>query len=92
METDKETIITSCPRDCYDACGIKVIRESGEISLVTGNADHPMTLGPLCGKCGAAYNGAWRDKNERLLSPLKRNGPKGSGQFEAPFAFRLLVF
>ncbi|MBT3556216.1 MAG: hypothetical protein HN491_00490, partial [Rhodospirillales bacterium] len=50
METDKETIITSCPRDCYDACGIKVIRESGEISLVTGNADHPMTLGPLCGK------------------------------------------
>ncbi|MBT3557807.1 MAG: molybdopterin-dependent oxidoreductase, partial [Rhodospirillales bacterium] len=36
-----------------------------------------------CGKCGAAYNGAWRDKNERLLSPLKRNGPKGSGQFEA---------
>lgn len=82
MENGKETIITSCPRDCYDACGIKVIREQGEISLVTGNIDHPSTRGPLCGKCGAAYNGAWRDENERLLYPLRRTGAKGNGQFE----------
>ncbi len=82
MDDNKETIITSCPRDCYDGCGIKVIREDGKISLVTGNPDHPSTRGPLCGKCGAAYNGAWRDENERLLYPLRRTGAKGAGQFE----------
>jgi anaerobic selenocysteine-containing dehydrogenase len=82
MENGKDTIITSCPRDCYDSCGIKVMREAGEITVVTGNPDHPMTRGPLCGKCGAAYNGAWLDKNERLLSPLRRIGTKGEGQFE----------
>ncbi len=78
----KETVLTTCPRDCYDGCGIAVVLRDGEISRVAGNRDHPSNRGPLCGKCSAAYNGAWRDQAARLLHPLRRSGKKGSGRFE----------
>lgn len=79
---EKQIIKTSCPRDCYDCCGIAVTVRDGEISLVTGNPEHPSTQGPLCGKCSAAYNGVWRDENARLLHPMRRTGSKGAGVFE----------
>lgn len=81
MTTDKELIKTSCPRDCYDGCGILVIKRDGEITKVTGNPEHPSTRGALCGKCSIAYNGVWLDPKARLQTPLKRYGPKGSGSF-----------
>ena len=76
-----ETIRTTCPRDCYDACGIHVVREGGVVLKVMGDPDHPHNRGTLCGKCTLAYNGAWRDPAARLARPLKRVGPKGAGQF-----------
>lgn len=82
MESDiKQVIKTTCPRDCYDGCGIAVTVRDGAISVVTGNPDHPSNRGPLCGKCSAAYNGVWRDENARLMTPLRRAGPKGAGEF-----------
>ena len=78
----KHTILTSCPRDCYDGCGISVVMRNGEISRVAGNPEHPSNQGPLCGKCSVAYNGVWQDPEARLLHPLKRNGPKGAGEFQ----------
>lgn len=72
---------TTCPRDCYDACGIAVVRKGGAISKVLGDPDHPVARGALCGKCAIAYNGAWRDPELRLTQPLRRTGPKGSGKF-----------
>lgn len=81
MESRNE-IRTTCPRDCYDACGILVKRHvSGEISVV-GDPDHHRSNGALCGKCSIAYNGAWRDPQRRLSRPLRRIGPKGHGRFE----------
>lgn len=72
---------TTCPRDCYDACGMLVkMAADGAISIV-GDPDHDMSKGKLCGKCSIAYNGVWRSKSDRLSMPLKRIGPKGSGQF-----------
>ena len=79
----KTTIKTTCPRDCYDGCGISVVMRDGAISRVAGNPDHPANRGPLCGKCAIAYNGVWIDENARLTQPLRRSGPKGSGAFEA---------
>jgi len=74
-------IRSTCPRDCYDSCGILVKTfQSGEISVV-GDPEHPLTHGALCGKCSIGYNGPWRDSNTRLLHPLKRIGPKGEGRF-----------
>jgi anaerobic selenocysteine-containing dehydrogenase len=82
MASQKELIKTTCPRDCYDRCGIVVIKRDGAITKVMGNPAHPINRGPLCGKCSIAYNGAWRDEGQRLLHPLRRAGPKGSGTFE----------
>ena len=75
-------IKTTCPRDCYDGCGIVVHKRNGHIIKVKGNREHPSTRGPLCPKCAVSYNGVWLDENARLLYPLKRSGKKGSGKFE----------
>ncbi len=77
-----EIIKSNCPRDCYDGCGVLVHLEDGKQPRVTGDPDHPVSRGTLCGKCGISYNGVWQDENARLLTPLRRTGPKGSGQFE----------
>lgn len=80
--TDGRTIIkTTCPRDCYDSCGMNVILEGGRIRQITGDTSHVMSRGSLCGKCALAYNGAWIDPQQRLTFPLKRVGKKGAGQF-----------
>lgn len=72
---------TTCPRDCYDACGIAVHRRDGAIRAVMGDRDHPVARGALCGKCAIAYNGIWRDPAQRLHRPLRRIGRKGEGRF-----------
>lgn len=76
-----EIVRTTCPRDCYDACGIEVLRRDGRIR-VRGDRAHPVSRGQLCRKCTAAYNGAFLDPQARLTTPLRRTGPKGSGAFE----------
>ena len=78
----RRVIRTTCPRDCYDGCGMVVELENERISRVLGDPDHPVTRGALCGKCALAYNGVWIDPQARLSSPLKRVGPKGAGKFE----------
>jgi anaerobic selenocysteine-containing dehydrogenase len=74
-------VLTTCPRDCYDACGIEVSLRDGVIHRVRGDRDHPVSRGRLCRKCATAYNGVLLDPQERLLTPLRRDGPKGSGRF-----------
>ncbi|MGH6932044.1 MAG: molybdopterin-containing oxidoreductase family protein, partial [Dongiaceae bacterium] len=82
MHGEKDVIRTTCPRDCYDACGIAVVRRDGVVAKVLGDPDHPVSRGALCGKCAIAYNGAWRDPSARLARPLRRTGQKGDGRFE----------
>ena len=77
-----EVILTTCPRDCYDGCGIAVVKRDGRVHKVVGDRSHPVSRGTLCGKCALAYNGVWRDRKARLSTPLRRCGPKGSGRFE----------
>lgn len=76
-----ETILTTCPRDCYDACGVEVAKRDGVIRHVRGDRNHPVSRGRLCRKCATAYNGIMLDPDARLLTPLMRDGPKGKGQF-----------
>ena len=82
MPETLQTIKTTCPRDCYDACGIHVVREGDIVLKVMGDPTHPVNRGTLCGKCTLAYNGAWRDPSSRLTTPMRRIGPKGQGSFE----------
>ncbi len=74
---------TTCPRDCYDACGALVRVADGRVVHVRGDPDHPVSRGKLCRKCTLAYNGVFLDPEARLTAPLVRSGPKGSGQFDA---------
>jgi anaerobic selenocysteine-containing dehydrogenase len=79
---EKDVILTTCPRDCYDSCGIAVVRRDGKAAKVLGDPGHPVSRGALCGKCAIAYNGVWRDPDARLDRPLRRSGAKGSGAFQ----------
>lgn len=82
MAVNKEIIKTTCPRDCYDACGIEVLRENGKIVSVRGDKDHYFSRGKLCAKCQIFYNGVLLEEGERLTQPLRRVGAKGEGRFE----------
>ncbi|HWE09763.1 MAG TPA: molybdopterin-dependent oxidoreductase [Solirubrobacteraceae bacterium] len=75
------TLKTTCPRDCYDACGIEVALRDGVIRHVRGDRDHPVSRGRLCAKCTSAYNGVFLDPSARLTRPLLRDGPKGAGRW-----------
>jgi anaerobic selenocysteine-containing dehydrogenase len=77
-----EVVLTTCPRDCYDACGIAVVTRDGAIRHVRGDPGHPVSRGKLCRKCSIGYNGAFLDPQARLTRPLRRVGGKGEGRFE----------
>lgn len=68
-------------RDCFGGCSILTEVENGEIRSIRGNPDHPLTKGYLCSKMKDP--GRQRMDPARLLRPLLRSGPKGSGRFEA---------
>lgn len=85
-----DTIRTTCPRDCYDACGMIAIVRDGKINRVVGDPRHRRARGALCGKCALAYNGAWIDPSARLATPLKRIGAKGGGHF-APVSWEVAL-
>lgn len=70
-----------CPHDCPDTCGwvVTVDRHSGRAVELGGDPDHPFTRGFLCQKVSRYLERVYHP--ERLLYPLLRVGPKGSGQF-----------
>ena len=77
---ETKTVRGACPHDCPDTCAFLYHVEDGKLVEVTGDPAHPMTRGGLCVKL---KNFAEHHYNpSRLLHPMKRVGPKGSGQFE----------
>jgi anaerobic selenocysteine-containing dehydrogenase len=70
-----------CPHDCPSACALDVeVIDGRSIGRVRGAEDHTYTTGVICAKV-ARY--AERIHHpDRLLHPMKRTGPKGSGHFE----------
>jgi anaerobic selenocysteine-containing dehydrogenase len=74
------TIRAACPHDCPDTCAMLVTVEGDKAVEIKGDADHPNTAGVLCTKVSRYLERTYHP--ERLLHPMKRTGPKGSGQFE----------
>lgn len=70
----------ACPHDCPDTCALVTTVVDGVATRVQGNADHLHTGGVLCTKVSRYVERSYHA--ERLLQPLKRVGPKGSGRFE----------
>ena len=70
----------ACPHDCPDTCSLVTTVENGIALKVRGNTEHPQTQGVLCAKVSRYTERTYHP--ERVLHPLKRSGPKGSGRFE----------
>jgi anaerobic selenocysteine-containing dehydrogenase len=65
---------------CACRCGINVHLKEGKVAYIEGNRDHPVNKGVLCAK-GAS--GIMQHLSPaRLRAPMKRVGPRGSGEFE----------
>jgi anaerobic selenocysteine-containing dehydrogenase len=77
---DTVQILGACPHDCPDTCSMLTTVQGGIAIKVQGNPAHPHTAGSLCTKVSRYPERTYHP--ERLLHPLKRVGPKGSGQFE----------
>lgn len=69
-----------CPHDCPDTCGLLAGIDNGRVVSVKGDPDHPFTRGAICVKVRHYPERIYSPL--RLLHPLRRVGPKGSGQFE----------
>jgi len=78
--SERKTVRAACPHDCPDTCAMLVTVEDGRAVGVRGDPDHPFTRGGLCVKVNNYEQRVY--SQERLLHPLRRSGPKGSGQFE----------
>jgi len=58
---------------------MRVTVEAGRVVRIQGDPDHPTTQGALCTKVSRYAERTYHD--ERVLHPVRRVGPKGSGRF-----------
>ena len=65
---------------CACRCGINVHMKDGKVAYIEGNRDHPVNKGVLCAKGSSGI--MQHNAPSRLRKPLKRVGPRGSGEFE----------
>lgn len=68
-----------CPHDCPDTCGLEITVEDGRAVALRGDRQHPFTDGFLCTKVSHYLERVYHP--DRLLWPMHRIGPKGSGRF-----------
>ncbi len=74
-----KTVRAACSHDCPDTCAMLVTVEEGVATGVRGDPDHPFTNGGLCVKVNNYTEKTYSP--DRVLHPLRRVGPKGSGEF-----------
>ncbi|MSR46986.1 MAG: formate dehydrogenase [Planctomycetes bacterium] len=68
--------------NCEAACGLVAYVDKADLSIrkLEGNPHHPGSRGRNCAKGPATLNQI--EDPERILYPMKRVGPRGSGKFE----------
>ena len=75
-----EVLTTTCYM-CACRCGIRVHLKDGAVRYIEGNRAHPVNKGVLCAKGSAGI--MQHLSPARLSQPMKRIGPRGSGEFQA---------
>lgn len=70
---------TFCGKMCGASCGIIVKTENGKITGIRGDPEYPPTKGYICAK-GLAFPELIYHE-ERIIKPLMRVGPRGSGEW-----------
>jgi anaerobic selenocysteine-containing dehydrogenase len=76
---------SACPHDCPSTCALEVeILDARTIGRVRGAKDNAYTAGVICAKVARYAERA--NHPDRLLTPLRRTGAKGSDDF-APISW-----
>ncbi len=76
---EETTIHGVCPHDCPDTCSFQVTVRDGVAVKIKGDERHPVTQGFLCVKVNDYLSRTYNET--RVLTPRRRVGPKGSGEF-----------
>ncbi|MCH8078807.1 MAG: molybdopterin-dependent oxidoreductase [Proteobacteria bacterium] len=66
-------------KQCSAGCGISVRIREGRAKKIEGNPLHPVNQGGLCAMGQAGLNVLYNP--DRIRTPLKRDGERGSGKF-----------
>lgn len=81
MTTTQPALVRgACPHDCPDTCATLTEVRGGRAVRFYADGDHPVTQGWLCAKVRPYLERVYAP--DRLLHPLRRVGPKGSGRWE----------
>ena len=72
-------VLGTCHHDCPDSCGWVATSVDGVLTQLRGNPEHPFSKGELCPKVSKFVHRV--NHEDRVLHPLIRTGPKGSGEF-----------
>ncbi len=83
---DKDTPIqvnySACPHDCPSTCALEVeLLDQHRIGRVRGAKENSYTSGIVCAKV-ARYSERTHHP-DRLISPMRRSGEKGTGEFKS---------
>ncbi len=71
---------STCPHDCPSACALDIeVIDGSSIGRVRGSKLQTYTSGVVCAKVARYAERVHHP--ERLMYPMRRTGPKGSGQF-----------
>ncbi|MEM7411394.1 MAG: molybdopterin-dependent oxidoreductase [Myxococcota bacterium] len=65
---------------CTTHCGVIGWVQDGRVRLIEGNPNDPNSQGTICSKANGLISATYYP--ERLLYPLRRVGPRGSGRWE----------
>ena len=73
--------ITACSLDCPDSCSLDVTVENGQMVAIDAAVDgaNPFTNGWICAK--VKHTPQLLHGPDRITKPMRRTGPKGSGEF-----------
>ncbi len=66
-------------KQCGAGCGIVVRVIEGRAKKIEGNPDHPLNAGKICARGVSGVQALYHP--DRLRSPLRRSGPRGSGRY-----------
>lgn len=74
--------LSTCALDCPDACSVLVTVDpsTNRATKIQGDPNHAVTQGFLCAKVTHYLDRV--NHPDRLLTPLRRTGAKGAGEFE----------
>jgi anaerobic selenocysteine-containing dehydrogenase len=75
-----DSVVKSHCRMCHGGCGVLVYVKDGKAVKIAGDPDCPINHGTLCAKGFGSIQLAYHP--DRLTYPVKRVGPKASGQWE----------